>query len=146
MKSIYTFLSGLVIIGGLAWASETYWQQDVHYTMQVRLDPEEHQLAGTSRITYTNHSPDTLRQSYLILYPNAFKVGSVKYREARQVYQTGGADIQFKTRHQQGHLDRVGHRFASHRSTVFSVHPYRSAIRASGTGNLPRRFICDTAE
>ena len=90
MKSIYTFLSGLVIIGGLVWASETYWQQDVHYTMQVRLDPEEHQLVGTSRITYTNHSPDTLRQFYLILYPNAFNVGSVKHRESLQVYRTGG--------------------------------------------------------
>ncbi|MFB0515734.1 MAG: M1 family metallopeptidase, partial [Candidatus Neomarinimicrobiota bacterium] len=86
MKSVRTFLFSFAFISGFVWATESYWQQDVHYTMQVRLDTENHQLTGTSHIVYTNHSPDSLRHFFLMLYPNAFKPGSVRYREAQQIY------------------------------------------------------------
>lgn len=53
-----------------------YWQQDVHYTMNVRLD-EVHDLArGTVELTYWNNSPDTLREAFFHLYANAAKPGS----------------------------------------------------------------------
>ncbi|MEE9161791.1 MAG: M1 family metallopeptidase, partial [Candidatus Neomarinimicrobiota bacterium] len=83
-------LPPLLLIEGLAFAGpQDYWQQAVHYVMKVRLDPELHQVSGSSNIVYTNHSPDSLRMFYLILYPNAFQVGSVKHRESQQVYGTG---------------------------------------------------------
>ena len=61
--------------------SEDYWQQNVDYEMEITLHDSIRQLSGNSRIRYTNNSPDSLERIYIHLYPNAFQVGSVKYRE-----------------------------------------------------------------
>ena len=54
--------------------------------MDVQLDVVEKTVGGTSRIEYTNHSPDALDHIHMHLYPNAFQKGSVKYREFKQNY------------------------------------------------------------
>ncbi len=66
--------------------AEEYWQQYVHYNMDVQLDVVEKTVGGTSIIEYTNNSPDVLNHIHLHLYPNAFQKGSVKYREFKQNY------------------------------------------------------------
>jgi hypothetical protein len=64
-----------------------YWQQFVHYTMDVTLIPIDHAVVGEERIVYKNNSPDTLHKFYLHLYPNAFRSNeTVKAREARRAY------------------------------------------------------------
>ena len=60
---------------------EDYWQQYVNYEMKITLLDSIRQVAGTSTIRYTNNSPDSLDRIYMHLYPNAFQLGSVKYRE-----------------------------------------------------------------
>jgi Peptidase family M1 domain len=56
--------------------SSTYWQQQVAYEIQARLDEPSGILGGTERIRYTNRSPDTLTTFSLHLYLNAFRPGS----------------------------------------------------------------------
>lgn len=53
-----------------------YWQQDVHYDMQVRLDEVNDLAEGTVQLTYWNNSPDTLREVFFHLYANAAKPNS----------------------------------------------------------------------
>jgi hypothetical protein len=50
-----------------------YFQQGVSYEIKVRLDIEQHMLFGHEKLTYTNHSSDTLTYVWFHLYPNAYK-------------------------------------------------------------------------
>ena len=53
-----------------------YWQQEVGYEIEARLDEPSGVLSGAQRIRYTNRSPDTLTTFSLHLYLNAFRPGS----------------------------------------------------------------------
>jgi len=53
-----------------------YWQQEVAYKMEVQLNHENHQFKGHTELSYTNNSPDTLKELYFHLYFNAFQPGS----------------------------------------------------------------------
>ena len=60
----------------LAAGPAPYWQQRVVYQINARLDEPSQTLAGDERVTYINHSPDTLRTISFHLYLNAFRPGS----------------------------------------------------------------------
>lgn len=55
---------------------EGYWQQDVHYKIDVVVDDKEESVAGTEILTYWNNSPDALNRIYFHLYQNAFTPNS----------------------------------------------------------------------
>src|SRR5712691_185956 len=54
----------------------SYWQQRVAYEIVASLDEPSGVLTGNVRISYVNHSPDTLRDFYVHQYLNAFRPGS----------------------------------------------------------------------
>jgi hypothetical protein len=57
-----------------------YWQQRVDYVIRASLDTVAQRVTGEERITYTNHSPDTLRYLWLQLDQNLFNSASRGYR------------------------------------------------------------------
>lgn len=78
------FLAALVLISARALAaSGDYWQQHVHYTIDVTLIDSIHSLDGTLSVIYTNNSPDTLSRVYFHLYSNAFQYGSLMEERAK---------------------------------------------------------------
>ncbi|MFQ5708653.1 MAG: M1 family aminopeptidase [bacterium] len=82
---IFSLVNILVAIPLLA--QDDYWQQDVHYTMNVTLLPQEHALTGEETLVYHNNSPDTLYKFYMHLYPNAYRgPESVYARDARRFF------------------------------------------------------------
>ena len=60
------------------------WQQKVDYKIDVNIDTKKQILYGTETIVYTNNSSDTLKEIYIHLYPNAYRKGSVMYKEAEK--------------------------------------------------------------
>ena len=54
-------------------SAQKYWQQEVNYKISVRLDDERHMLHAAEEFEYINHSPDTLNELYIHLWPNAYK-------------------------------------------------------------------------
>ena len=61
------------------------WQQRVAYEMDIVMDAPAHRYAGHQRLTYTNNSPDTLRQVFYHLYFNAFQPTSMMAERNRHL-------------------------------------------------------------
>src|SRR5215831_11308022 len=53
-----------------------YWQQRVHYEIVAKLDEAQARLESEAVLTYTNNSPDTLREMFVHQYLNAFRPAS----------------------------------------------------------------------
>ncbi len=73
--------AAIVIATASASHSADYFQQSHHTTIHVTLDTERHWVSGNETIQYVNNSPDTLREFYLHLYPNAFRGKNVPYQK-----------------------------------------------------------------
>ena len=71
---LFIFVLLLLVFSNRA-LSQDYWQQEVNYKISVRLDDERHMLHATEEFEYINHSPDTLNELYIHLWPNAYKNG-----------------------------------------------------------------------
>jgi peptidase M1-like protein len=71
-----------------------YWQQRVDYKIRASLDTMAQRVTGEERITYTNHSPDTLRYLWLQLDQNLFNSSSRGYRlfDQNSRFGTNGAE------------------------------------------------------
>ncbi len=54
-----------------------YWQQQVDYSIDVRLDEDRQRIAGEATVTYHNNSPDTLAYLWLQLDQNRFRRDSI---------------------------------------------------------------------
>lgn len=52
--------------------STTYFQQEVKYDIDVFLEESTGILTGFYSLNYINHSPDTMNEIYIHLYPNAY--------------------------------------------------------------------------
>jgi len=83
MRIIRLIISYSVCLFSILYADpiDGYWQQKVDYDMEITLVDTLQQLTGFTTIKYTNNSPDSLDRIYMHLYPNAFQLESVKYRE-----------------------------------------------------------------
>ncbi len=69
---------------------KAYWQQDVHYKINARLDETTHMISGTEGLEYWNNSPDTLHEIFFHLYQEAFVKNS--YLRGME------SEVKFKTR------------------------------------------------
>ncbi len=54
-------------------AQNAYWQQYLHYSIDVQLNGQEKTITGSETIVYKNNSPDTLSFIWFHIYPNAYK-------------------------------------------------------------------------
>lgn len=75
-KSILSLSLSLFTLFTIAQKDPGYWQQHINYKMNVDVDVTNYRYSGTSEVTYTNNSPDTLDRVFFHLYFNAFQPGS----------------------------------------------------------------------
>lgn len=55
---------------------KNYWQNTSKYDLNVDFNPVSRLLKGKVQVTYTNNSPDTLKEIWFKLYPNLYKIGT----------------------------------------------------------------------
>lgn len=95
----------------IAQTPKPYWQQEVHYTINVTLNDSLNTLDGNIRINYINHSPDTLQCIYMHLWPNAYKDNSTAF--AQQELENGNSTFYFAPESDYGYIDSLNFRVNS---------------------------------
>ena len=88
--------------------TQTYWQQQVNYSIDVSLDATELTLDGFAKIEYINHSPDTLSFIWFHLWPNAYKNDETAFSE--QLLDNGRTDFYFSDKDRKGYINRLDFR------------------------------------
>jgi len=86
-------------------AQETYWQQQVNYTISVTLNDTAHELDGFEQIQYINNSGDTLRFIWIHLWPNAYKNDRTAFTD--QTLENGSTDFYFADNDKRGYINRL---------------------------------------
>lgn len=130
MKKLYLLLL-IALLRLPAIGQADYWQQEVHYTIDVSLNDTEHSLEGFLKLRYVNHSPDTLRFIWFHLWPNAFKNDRTAFTE--QTLQNGDTKFYFSTREKRGYINRLDFRVANNTLKTEDHPQYIDVIKV----NLP---------
>lgn len=73
--------------------------------MDVRLDDENHMLDAFQEFEYINHSPDTLNELYIHLWPNAYSNGETAL--AGQISDLWRAKIDEISSPERGYIDSL---------------------------------------
>ena len=90
MKKLILSISA-VLATSLSFAQKAYFQQEVNYKIDVRLDDKNHVLHAFETFEYINHSPNTLDKIYIHLWPNAYRDKSSSL--AKQIYEQNKNDV-----------------------------------------------------
>jgi len=85
--------------------AQDYWQQEVNYTINVRLDDKKHELLAEETIEYINRSPDTLTEIYMHLWPNAYKDNTTAL--VKQEVEDGSTRLYYAEEHERGFIDSL---------------------------------------
>lgn len=121
----YFYLLACLYLSFPAATQTTYFQQDVSYDIEARLDDENHVLHAHLKLTYTNNSPDTLFNLGFHLWPRAYASNETAF--AQQKLRNGSTRFHFANLSSRGTLDSLsftvagkpaGHRFSSDHSDI----------------------------
>lgn len=107
MKNLILLFSfiGFIIT---AHAQPAYWQQQLHYTIDVQLNDSDHSLDGFLKLTYHNNSPDSLSFIWFHIWPNAYKNDRTAFSE--QLLENGRTDFYFSSKEKRGYINRLDFR------------------------------------
>ena len=116
-------------------AQDSYFQQEVHYTIDVTLRDPAHTLDGFARIRYINHSPDTLHYIWFHCWPNAYKNDRTAFSE--QLLDNGRTDFYFSDKQDRGYINRLEFRVDGQEARVDDHPQYIDVIRVVLPRPLP---------
>src|SRR5687768_1586913 len=121
--------------------AQSYWQQEVHYTIDVSLNDREHSLDGFLKLKYVNHSPDSLSFIWFHLWPNAFKNDQTAFTQ--QALENDRIDFYFSSREERGYINRLDFRVENstlktedHPQHIDIVKVYLPAALAPGASTI----------
>lgn len=87
---------------------QDYFQQEVNYTIDVRLDDSNHELFGQEEFEYINNSPDELDKIIIHLWPNAYSNGHTAL--ANQQYSQNDEELRLGSDSLKGCIDSLDFR------------------------------------
>jgi len=85
--------------------TQAYFQQEVNYTISVKLDDENHFLHGKEQLIYHNNSPTKLTEIYFHLWPNAYKNNETAFAKAELKH--GNKKFYWANDEERGYIDSL---------------------------------------
>ncbi|MFL5765451.1 MAG: M1 family metallopeptidase [Bacteroidia bacterium] len=85
--------------------AQDYFQQEVNYTINVKLDDVKSELTADESIEYINNSPFDLPFIYMHLWPNAYKNNSTCL--AKQLLASGNTKLYYASADEKGYIDQL---------------------------------------
>ncbi len=104
MKKKYFTLIAFAGLSTIVW-SQTYFQQEVNYSIHVKLDDVKNELTADEKIEYINNSPNDLPFIYMHLWPNAYKDNTTPL--AKQLLEDGNTKLYYSTEEERGYIDQL---------------------------------------
>lgn len=95
----------IVLALPLPLAAQEYFQQQVEYTISVRLDDERHVLHAQESFRYTNNAPVALDTIWMHLWPNAYRDRNTAL--CRQLDRIGDLSLHFAQEQDRGWIDSL---------------------------------------
>ncbi|MBO9631905.1 MAG: hypothetical protein J7578_02220, partial [Chitinophagaceae bacterium] len=103
MHRLLLLFGWCLLLQSSLFAQSNYWQQEVHYTIDVNLNDKDHTLDGMLKLQYINHSPDTLHFIWFHIWPNAYKNDRTAFSD--QLLENGRKDFYFSDKEQRGYIN-----------------------------------------
>jgi len=97
-------LFGFLLVNCAANA-QAYFQQEVNYQINVRLNDVKHELSATESLVYTNNSPNQLDFLWFHLWPNGYRDDKTAF--AKQAIENGGLDFYRSKAADRGFIDSL---------------------------------------
>jgi hypothetical protein len=104
-RTCFVLLVACCIANPFTTTAQSYFQQEVNYKIDVRLDDEKHELQAFEQIEYINNSPNTLTFIYIHLWPNAYKDNYTAL--AKNLLQAGETKFYFAKERDRGYIDNL---------------------------------------
>ncbi len=101
------FTASFLLVAGAA-SAQPYFQQQVDYVIDVRLDDQAHILHASEVFTYHNNSPAALDTLWIHLWPNAYRDRNTAL--CRQKDAQNDFDLHFAKEEERGWIDSVDFR------------------------------------
>lgn len=106
MKTKHFIYSLIVVLPFINKASaQTYFQQEVNYTIHVKLDDVKNEFTADEKIEYINNSPTSLTYIYMHLWPNAYKDNNTAL--AKQLLEGGNKELYNAKEEDKGYIDQL---------------------------------------
>ncbi|NQX92049.1 MAG: M1 family peptidase, partial [Flavobacteriales bacterium] len=123
MKKLLTFAFSLITI--VLCGQQSYFQQEVNYSIDVELNDEDHELDGFIEMEYINNSPDELSFIWMHIWPNAY--GDRNSALAKQQYRDGRMFMFYTMQKNLGGIDSLDFKVDG-ATAKWSYHPEHTDI------------------
>ena len=95
----------IFVISNNLFSQQTYFQQEVNYKIDVKLNDQSHVLSAKEEIQYINNSDLSLNYIFFHLWPNAYKDHSTAL--AKQMLQHKKTSFYFSKPEERGYIDSL---------------------------------------
>jgi hypothetical protein len=116
-----------LIFFAVSTSAQSDWNQSLRYDIHVKLNPAEHSADGIMKLTYVNHSPDTLHFIWFHIWPNAYRNDKTVYSD--QLLENGDSRFYFSSKEKKGYINHLDFRVDGTRALTQDHPEYRDVIK-----------------